>query len=89
MSRSSWKKKFVANKILKYKKFRDLSETPTHFATLQTKNRNSSILKTFVGIKGLIYNGKEYKLIKFTKLMVGQKFGEFHNTREMPEHKKK
>lgn len=86
MARSSWKNKFVDNKIL-------------HNIILNNKNykynnslkifsRSSTILKTFLNNDFHVYNGIMLKKLKININMIGQKFGEFYYTHKSPKHPK-
>lgn len=52
-------------------------------------SRRSMILPQFVGKQLSIHNGKTFLSVKILPEMVGQKVGEFANTRKKPIHKKK
>ena len=75
MSKSKWKIPSIDTESLKKK----------HYIA----NRNSIIIKKFVGLSFNIHNGKTYTEIVATEDMIGHKFGEFSFTRKKFLFKKK
>ncbi|KAF7310418.1 Mitochondrial 37S ribosomal protein [Mycena chlorophos] len=73
--RSAWKGPyFVA--------FPNLREALESHVPIQTKARACTILPTFVGIKFMVHNGKDYIPVDVTQDMVGHKLGEFSPTKK-------
>ncbi|KAJ7131673.1 ribosomal protein S19/S15 [Mycena crocata] len=73
--RSAWKGPyFVA--------FPNLREALDNHIPIQTKARACTILPTFVGIRFLVHNGKEYTPVMVSQDMVGHKLGEFSPTKK-------
>ena len=66
MSRSKWKLPIIDTSYTKKNKL---------------INRNSTIVRKFIGLTFQTHNGKIYKEITITENMVGHKFGEFLFTR--------
>jgi small subunit ribosomal protein S19 len=77
MSRSQWKGPYFKN---------------THFETTDDKTivtKNSTIIPKLVGSAVKVYSGRKYIKISITEEMIGHKVGEFAQTREKFEFKKK
>jgi ribosomal protein S19 len=60
---------------------------PTHWWNRLTKHsfkiaRSCTILPSFVGLKFLVHNGKDYLPVHVTEEMIGHKLGEFAFTRK-------
>ncbi|THU94173.1 mitochondrial ribosome small subunit component RPS19 [Dendrothele bispora CBS 962.96] len=73
--RSAWKGPyFVA--------FPNLKEALTSHVAVKTDARSCTILPTFVGIRFLVHNGKNYVPVMITPDMVGHKLGEFAHTKK-------
>ena len=51
--------------------------------TLKIFNRSSIILSSFVGLKVLVHNGRNFAKFTIKAFMVGHKFGEFVPTKLM------
>ena len=49
---------------------------------IKTRARSCTILPTFVGLKFLVHNGKDYIPVNITEDMIGHKLGEFSVTRK-------
>ena len=56
---------------------------------IKTWARNSAISPEMVGYTFLVHNGREFKEVFVTELMVGHKLGEFSFTRKFMGHSKK
>lgn len=103
MARSTWKGPFCElvglwNKSLRNKetteklinKSRHPKGAPSRSdARQKIWSRRSVILPKFIGKNFFIYNGKSFIPLTVTEDMVGQKFGEFANTRRKALHKSK
>ncbi|KAL9710679.1 mitochondrial ribosomal small subunit component [Leucoagaricus gongylophorus] len=73
--RSAWKGPyFVA--------FPNLRDALLNHVPIQTRARACTILPSFVGIRFMVYNGKEYLPVTVTQDMVGHKLGEFSHTKK-------
>ncbi|KAJ7119072.1 hypothetical protein C8R44DRAFT_707377 [Mycena epipterygia] len=73
--RSAWKGPyFVA--------FPNLREALEQHVPIRTKARACTILPTFVGIRFLVHNGKDYVPVMVSQDMVGHKLGEFSPTKK-------
>ncbi|KAJ7285207.1 hypothetical protein C8J57DRAFT_1052863 [Mycena rebaudengoi] len=73
--RSAWKGPyFVA--------FPNLKEAKETHMPIKTQARACTILPTFVGIRFLVHNGKDYIPVMVSQDMVGHKLGEFANTKK-------
>ncbi|KAJ7611799.1 mitochondrial 37S ribosomal protein RSM19 [Roridomyces roridus] len=73
--RSAWKGPyFVA--------FPDLREALEHRVPIKTQARACTILPTFVGVRFLVHNGKDYIPVMVSQDMVGHKLGEFAATKK-------
>ncbi|KAJ7718204.1 hypothetical protein DFH07DRAFT_860500 [Mycena maculata] len=73
--RSAWKGPyFVA--------FPELREALEHRVPIKTQARACTILPTFVGIRFLVHNGKDYIPVMVSQDMVGHKLGEFAPTKK-------
>ncbi|WWC85726.1 uncharacterized protein L201_000592 [Kwoniella dendrophila CBS 6074] len=75
LRRSTWKGPF-------FTAFPSLSTHLKNNQPIFTKSRSCTILPNFVGLKFMIYNGKDYLPITVTEEMVGHKLGEFSSTRK-------
>jgi len=53
---------------------------------IKTHVRNMIILPKFVGIRFMIYNGKDWNIVEITEEMIGHRLGEFSKTRKMIKH---
>lgn len=49
---------------------------------VKTQARSCTVLPTFVGLKFLVHNGKDYVPVNITEDMIGHKLGEFSVTRK-------
>ncbi|KAJ7709512.1 hypothetical protein B0H17DRAFT_915173 [Mycena rosella] len=73
--RSAWKGPyFVA--------FPNLREALDNHVPIKTKARACTILPTFVGIRFLVHNGRDYVPVMVSQDMVGHKLGEFSATKK-------
>ncbi|GES85422.1 putative mitochondrial ribosomal protein S19 [Rhizophagus clarus] len=75
LSRSVWKGPFFV-------KFPGLRQAQANNIPIKTQARSCTILPTFVGLKFLVHNGKDYVPVTITEEMVGHKLGEFSPTRK-------
>jgi|EP00884_Botryococcus_braunii_P003953 small subunit ribosomal protein S19 len=80
MARSVWKGFFSEIQNTQKKGNKHLSKTPVW-------SRRSMILPKDVGKEFLVHNGKTFIPSKIDQEMVGQRFGEFSNTRKRVFHK--
>ncbi|QOD38003.1 30S ribosomal protein S19 [Candidatus Wolbachia massiliensis] len=85
MSRSVWKPPFCHPSILK-KVNNALSKGLINMA-IKTRSRASVILPNCLGLKFVVYNGKDYIPVNVSdQNMIGHKFGEFSPTRKFAGH---
>ncbi|KAI8055266.1 hypothetical protein BDF22DRAFT_676322 [Syncephalis plumigaleata] len=75
MTRSAWKGPFFVA-------FRNIRQHMASGTPIKTDARACTILPSFVGLKFLIHNGKDYLPLTVTEEMVGHKLGEFAATRK-------
>ncbi|KAK9764973.1 ribosomal protein S19/S15 [Basidiobolus meristosporus CBS 931.73] len=73
--RAAWKGPFFVN-------FPNLREALATNVPIKTHARACTILPSFVGVKFLVHNGKDFLPVKVTEEMVGHKLGEFSHTRK-------
>nr|CAG8480011.1 14716_t:CDS:10 [Entrophospora candida] len=73
--RSAWKGPYFV-------KFPGLKEAMKNNLPVKTQARSCTILPTFVGLKFLVHNGKDYVPVNITEDMIGHKLGEFSVTRK-------
>ena len=85
MSRSSKKKPFVAEKLLK--RIEDMNETGKK-EVLKTWSRASTIYPQMVGHTIAVHDGRKHVPVYITEDMVGHKLGEFVATRTYRGHGK-
>ena len=79
MSRSVWKGPFVDAYVLKKaEKARDSGRLND---VIKIWSRRSTILPQFVGLTFGVYNGHKHVPVNITEEMIGQKFGEYSQTR--------
>jgi len=83
MSRSSKKKPFVAEKLLK--KIETMNETGAK-NVLKTWSRASTIYPQMVGHTIAVHDGRKHIPIYITEEMIGHKLGEFSPTRTFRAH---
>lgn len=76
MVRSTWKGPYVANEV--FDKIKMLRKTKP----IYTKNRNSTILSSFLDRTFYIYNGKTYYRLLITKDQIGFKLGSFSHSKK-------
>jgi small subunit ribosomal protein S19 len=81
MIRSLWKGVFIDNHLLNIKEKEE--------KIIKIYSRRSIIFPYFVNKKVNIYNGNKFVTIKVTNEMIGHKFGEFAQTRQIYAFKKK
>ncbi|KAH8089164.1 hypothetical protein HD553DRAFT_327858 [Filobasidium floriforme] len=74
-SRSAWKGPF-------FTAFPNLGDALKNNTPIFTKSRASTILPSFVGLRFMVHNGKDYIPVAVTDEMVGHKLGEFSQTRK-------
>ena len=86
MSRSSKKKPYVAEKLLKT--IEAMNETGKK-EVLKTWSRASTIYPQMVGHTIAVHDGRKHVPVYITEDMVGHKLGEFVNTRSFKSHSKK
>ncbi|MCA9392110.1 30S ribosomal protein S19 [candidate division WWE3 bacterium] len=86
MGRSSKKGPYVDEKLLK--KVVAMEESGKK-QPIRTWARSSSISPEMVGHTFMVHNGKDFKEVFVTELMVGHKLGEFAFTRKFLGHSKK
>ncbi|KAI8987836.1 hypothetical protein BDF20DRAFT_852475 [Mycotypha africana] len=75
MPRSAWKGPFFVA-------FPGLKQAIANGTPIATQARSCTILPSFVGLKFLVHNGKEYMPVLVTEEMIGHKLGEFSFTRK-------
>ena len=85
MSRSSKKKPFVEEKLLK--RVESMNETGSK-EVLKTWSRASTIYPQMVGHTIAVHDGRKHVPVYVTEDMVGHKLGEFVATRTFRGHKK-
>ena len=73
--RSAWKGPYFVP-------FPNLREALNNNIAIKTEARSCTILPTYVGIKFLVHNGKDYLPVQITQEMVGHKLGEFSHTKK-------
>ncbi|KAJ7103201.1 hypothetical protein B0H15DRAFT_811393 [Mycena belliarum] len=73
--RSAWKGPFFVA-------FPNLREARDSHIPIKTKARACTILPTFVGIRFLVHNGKDFVPVLVSQDMVGHKLGEFSPTKK-------
>ncbi|KIY46569.1 mitochondrial ribosome small subunit component RPS19 [Fistulina hepatica ATCC 64428] len=74
-ARSAWKGPyFVA--------FPNLREALDNHSPIKTQARACTILPSFVGVRFLVHNGKDYIPVLVTQDMIGHKLGEFAHTKK-------
>lgn len=83
MSRSSKKKPFVQEKLLK--RIEDMNETGAK-DVLKTWSRASTIYPQMVGHTIAVHDGRKHVPIYITEEMIGHKLGEFAPTRTFKGH---
>ena len=83
MSRSSKKKPFVQEKLLK--RIEDMNETGNK-EVLKTWSRASTIYPQMVGHTIAVHDGRKHVPVYVTEDMVGHKLGEFAPTRTFKGH---
>jgi ribosomal protein S19 len=86
MDRGSRKPPFVAHDI-----YKALKKNPTPEArqklVIKTRSLSTCILRSMVGMKVLLYNGKDYNTVLTIKPeYVGYKLADFVSTRKHPVH---
>ncbi|KAG5518569.1 hypothetical protein PMAC_002965 [Pneumocystis sp. 'macacae'] len=59
-----------------------LSKVSKDSPPIKTQERSCTILPSFVGLRFLVHNGKNYVNVLITEEMVGHKLGEFSPTRK-------
>jgi len=62
--------------------FPNLADSLKNNTPIFTKSRASTILPSFVGLRFMVHNGKDYVPVAITDEMVGHKLGEFSQTRK-------
>ncbi|CAO3682050.1 unnamed protein product [Umbelopsis vinacea] len=75
MPRAAWKGPFFVA-------FPGLRQAIQNGTPIATQARSCTILPSFVGLKFLIHNGKDYIPVNVTEDMIGHKLGEFAPTRK-------
>ncbi|KTW28034.1 ribosomal protein S19 [Pneumocystis carinii B80] len=75
-ARSLWKGPNLASFSL------SLSNASKDIPPIKTQERSCTILPSFVGLRFLVHNGKDYVNVLITEDMVGHKLGEFSPTRK-------
>ena len=83
MSRSSKKKPFVSEKLLK--RIEAMNETGKK-EVLKTWSRASTIYPQFVGHTIAVHDGRKHVPVYVTEEMIGHKLGEFAPTRTFKGH---
>ena len=83
MSRSSKKKPFVSEKLLK--RVEAMNETGKK-EVLKTWSRASTIYPQFVGHTIAVHDGRKHVPVYVTEEMIGHKLGEFAPTRTFKGH---
>jgi len=83
MSRSSKKKPFVSEKLLK--RVESMNETGKK-EVLKTWSRASTIYPQFVGHTIAVHDGRKHVPVYVTEEMIGHKLGEFAPTRTFKGH---
>ena len=78
MARSVWKGPFVDGYLLKKAEKESASGRND---VIKIWSRRSTILPQFVGLTFGVYNGKKHVPVAVSEDMVGNKFGEFAQTR--------
>ena len=78
MARSVWKGPFVDSYLLRKA---EVARASGRNDVIKTWSRRSTILPQFVGLTFGVYNGQKFVPVLVTENMVGQKFGEFSQTR--------
>ncbi|KAF9528780.1 hypothetical protein CPB83DRAFT_766082 [Crepidotus variabilis] len=73
--RSAWKGPYFVP-------FSGLREALTNHESITTQARSCTILPSFVGVRFLVHNGKDYTPVLVTQDMVGHKLGEFSFTKK-------
>ncbi|CAG8680450.1 7587_t:CDS:2, partial [Funneliformis caledonium] len=63
-------------------KFPGLRHAQATKTPIKTQARSCTVLPSFVGLKFLVHNGKDYIPVNITEEMVGHKLGEFSPTRK-------
>lgn len=81
MSRSTWKLAFVDKYVLE--KVNKSEKNKQSNSSIRIWSRRSTILPQWIGLIFEVYNGKSFITIKITDDMVGHKFGEFVETRQI------
>ncbi|KAG4300574.1 hypothetical protein PCANB_002981 [Pneumocystis canis] len=80
LARSLWKGPNLASFSL------SLSKASKDSPPIKTQERSCTILPSFVGLRFLVHNGKNYVNVLITEevkfIMVGHKLGEFSHTRK-------
>ncbi|KAL1916789.1 mitochondrial 37S ribosomal protein uS19m [Calcarisporiella thermophila] len=75
MPRAAWKGPFFVQ-------FPGLKEAIKNSTPIATQARACTILPSFVGLKFLVHNGRDYLPVEISEEMVGHKLGEFAPTRK-------
>ena len=83
MSRSSKKKPFVQEKLLK--RIETMNETGTK-SVIKTWSRASTIYPQMVGHTIAVHDGRKHVPVYITEEMIGHKLGEFSPTRTFRGH---
>ena len=83
MSRSSKKKPFIEEKLLK--RIETMNETGTK-SVLKTWSRASTIYPQMVGHTIAVHDGRKHVPIYISEEMIGHKLGEFAPTRTFKSH---
>ncbi|RUS34428.1 hypothetical protein BC938DRAFT_480492 [Jimgerdemannia flammicorona] len=72
--RAAWKGPFFVT-------FPGLRQAIENKMPIATQARSCTVLPSFVGLKFLVHNGKDYTPVEVTEEMIGHKLGEFSATR--------
>ncbi|CAG8438922.1 5152_t:CDS:2 [Acaulospora morrowiae] len=75
LARSAWKGPFIVQ-------IPGLKQAHASGTPIKTYARACTVLPTFVGLKFMVHNGRDFVPVKITEEMIGHKLGEFSPTRK-------
>jgi len=87
MTRSIKKGPFVSYSVLKKVKANNLNNDSEKI-TFKTWSRSSTIIPSIIGNNIAVHNGKDHQEVFISENIVGNKLGEFSNTRNFITHNK-
>ena len=79
--RSVWKGPFIDDKVLQ--EIYDLQKANKRKVPIKIRSRESVIFPSFVGLTFSVFNGRSFVNLIISETMVGHKFGEFIEQRNI------